>query len=239
MRKKIRKALIIVSLLLFPITLNFFSPYVSIDGAMNGIISGSLLLFLFMFVTAIFFGRAWYSWICPMAGLSEMCLSVNNKNVNIKKLRIIRYFIFAIWAGFLIAMFIMAGGVKGVNPLHLTDNGISVDSPIKYIIYYFVLALFLIVTFFVGKRGACQSFCWMSPFLVGGFTLGKLLKIPQLRIKADSSLCVECGICNKKCPMSINVSLSSKGGYIKTSDCILCGKCVDNCKKKVLRYSIK
>ena len=79
MRQKIRKALVIISLLLFPITLNFFSPYVPIDGAMNGIIAGSLLLFMFMFVTAIFFGRAWCSWVCPMACLSEMCQGVNNK----------------------------------------------------------------------------------------------------------------------------------------------------------------
>jgi len=235
----VRKTLIIIFLLLFPVTLNFLSPYVSIDGAMIGIISGSLLLFIFMFVTAIFFGRAWCGWICPMAGLSEACLSINNKNVNVKRLRIIRYFIFTVWAGILIAMFVMAGGIKGVNPLHLTENGISVDGPMKYITYYLVLALFFIVTVTVGKRGACHSFCWMSPFLVGGMALGKLLKIPRLRVKADSSLCVKCGACDKKCPMSINVSSSIKDGYINTSDCILCGECIDNCKKKVLKYSRK
>ena len=239
MRQKIRNTIIIISLLLFPITLNFFSPYVSIDGAINGIISGSLLIFIFMFVTAIFFGRAWCAWICPMAGLSEICLNINDKNVNVKKLTIIRYSIFTVWAGILITMFIIAGGIKGVDFLHLTENGISVDSPLKYITYYLVLALFFIVTILVGKRGACHSFCWMSPFLVGGQALGKLLKIPQLKVKSDSSKCVECGICNKNCPMSINVNLCAKDGYIKTSDCILCGKCIDNCKKKVLRYGIK
>lgn len=239
MRQRIRKALVIISLLLFPITLNFFSPYVPIDGAMNGMIAGSLLLFMFMFVTAIFFGRAWCSWVCPMACLSEMCQGVNNKKVNVKRLKIIRYIIFAVWAGFVIAMFVIAGGIKGVDPLRLTSHGISVDSPVKFIIYYFVLALFFIISITVGKRGACHSICWISPFLEGGFTIGKWLKIPQLRITSDKSLCVECGACNKKCPMSINVSLSSKDGSIETSDCIFCGECVDSCKKKALRYSIR
>jgi len=239
MRQRIRKALVIIALLLFPITLNFFSPYVPIDGAVSGIISGSLLLFMVMFVTAIFFRRAWCSWVCPMACLSEMCLGVNNKNVKVKRLKIIRYSIFVIWAGFVIAMFMIAGGIKGVDPLRLTSHGISVDSPSKYIIYYFVLALFFIITILVGKRGACHSICWMSPFLVAGSKIGQWLKIPQLKIKADPSRCVECGACNKKCPMSINVSSSLKDGSIETSDCILCGECVDNCKKKVLRYSIK
>jgi len=238
-RQKIRRAIIIISLLLFPVTLNYFSPYVSIDGAMTGLISGSLLLFLFMFIISIFFGRAWCSWVCPMAGLSDISTLVNDKNPNVKKLKVIRYSIFTVWAGFLITMFILAGGIKGIDPLHLTENIISVDSPAKYVIYYSVLIIFVILTFTLGKRGACHSICWMSPFLVAGFTLGKILHIPQLRIKSDASKCVECGICNKKCPMSIDVKSNIKQGFIKTSDCILCGECVDGCNKNALAYGIK
>lgn len=239
MKQKIRKIIILISLLLFPITLNFFSPYVSIDGAMTGFISGSLLLFTVMFFTGLIFGRAWCAWICPVAALSEYCMNINNKNVNVKKLKIIRYSIFIVWAGVLIAMFIFAGGIKGIDPLHLTDNGISVDEPIKFITYYTVLALFVIVTLAVGKRGACHSFCWMSPFLVAGYHAGHLLKIPQLRINADKEKCVQCGTCNKKCPMSIHVQSGIKDGYIKTSDCILCGECIEGCNKKVLKYKIE
>lgn len=239
MRQNIRKGIILISLLLFPVTLNYFSPYVSIDGAMIGIISGSLLLFVFMAITAIFFGRAWCAWICPMAGLSEMALGVNSKNPNVTLLKIIRYSIFTVWAGILIIMFITAEGIKGINPLHLTEKVISVDEPIKYIIYYSVLFIFTVLTFTLGKRGACHSICWMSPFLVAGFTLGSILKIPQLRIGTEPSKCVNCGACDKKCPMSINVSSKVQEGYIKTSDCILCGECVDTCKKNALSYSVR
>jgi ferredoxin-type protein NapH len=239
MRQKTRRIFIYISLLLFPITLNFFSPYVSIDGAMNGIISGSLILFILMFITSIFLGRAYCGWICPMSGLSEMCLSINNKTVNVKKLKIIRYSIFTIWAGVLITMFIISGGIKGINPFYLTETGVSVDAPIKYIIYYMVLLLFFVTTILIGRRGACHSFCWMSPFMVGGYTVGKLLHLPQFRVKTDPSKCVNCNACNKKCPMSISVSTDLKEGYIQTSDCILCGECIDNCPKKVLKYGIR
>lgn len=239
MRQKLRRTITIILFLLFPLTLNYFSPYVSIDGAIIGIVSGSVLVFLLMFITGLFFGRAWCSWICPVSSLSEMCEKINNKNPNVKKLKIIRYCIFSVWFIVLITMFIIAGGIKGINPLHLTESGISVDVPLKFITYYSVVALFFIVTILVGKRGACHSFCWMSPFLVAGFTLGKLLKIPQLRIKSDKVLCVKCGACNKKCPMSIDVQTDLNEGYIKTSDCILCGECVDNCKKNVIKYGVK
>jgi hypothetical protein len=39
MRQRIRKTLVIVTFLSFPITMNFLSPYVIIDGATNGIVN--------------------------------------------------------------------------------------------------------------------------------------------------------------------------------------------------------
>ena len=44
MRQKIRRILLYVSLFLFPITMNFLSPYVSIDGAFAGVLSGSAVV---------------------------------------------------------------------------------------------------------------------------------------------------------------------------------------------------
>jgi polyferredoxin len=174
-----------------------------------------------------------------MSGLSEITIHINNKNVNAKRLKIIRYSVFAIWLAFIIVGFILAGGIKGIDPLHLTNNIISVDAVNKYIIYYAVLFIFIILTLWLGKRGACHSICWMSPFLVAGYHVGRLLKIPQMRIQADSSKCISCKVCDRKCPMSICVSESIKDGYIKSSDCILCGECVEGCNKNVLSYTVK
>jgi ferredoxin-type protein NapH len=239
MKQRFRNLILLISLLLLPATLNYLSPYVSIDGAMNGIISGSLLLFILLFIFSIFLGRAWCGWLCPMGGLAEFTLKINSKNVNIKKLRIIRYVIFSIWFSVIIIMFVFAGGIKGINPLHLTENVISVDAPMRYVIYYSVLILFLVSNILIGKRGACHSFCWISPFLTAGYNVGKMLKIPQLRVVAVPEACVNCGSCNKKCSMSIPVSSSIKDGLIKTSDCILCGECIDTCNRKALSFGVK
>jgi len=239
MRQKVRRSIIYISLLLFPITLNFFSPYVSVDGAFRGILAGSVLLFGVMFVTAIFFGRAWCSWICPMAGLSEMCMTINKKKVPVKKLKIIRYSIFFIWFSVLVAGFITAGGIKQINLLHLTDDGISVDQPMKYIVYYSVLLIFFVLSVSLGKRGACHSICWMSPFLVAGSKLGRIFHLPQLKIAAKADKCIQCKKCDSKCPMSISVSQAVESGSVRSTDCILCGECVDVCPKSVLNYSVK
>jgi hypothetical protein len=54
LRQRIRKTLIIISFLLFPVIMNFLSPYVIIDGASQGIISGSFIIFGLMFLSALF-----------------------------------------------------------------------------------------------------------------------------------------------------------------------------------------
>jgi len=228
----------LISLLLFPVTMNWLSPYVSLDGAMAGVVSGSVIVFAALFIISIFFGRAWCAWVCPMAGLSDISIRVNGKRVNAKKLRIVRYTLFTLWFGFLAAGFVLAGGIKGIDPLHLTESGISVDEPMKYVVYYGVLAIFIVLTFSIGRRGACHSICWMAPFMAAGYTVGRLLKIRQLRVTADSSKCTSCGTCSRNCPMSIDVQGCVKAGKVITSDCILCGECVDSCPKSALAYKV-
>ena len=238
MRQKIRRIIIFVSLFLFPVTLNYFSPYVSVDGAFNGIIAGSVFVFLLLFLSGLLFRRAWCAWVCPVAGLSELSATINNRTANIKRLRIIRYSIFSVWFSILLTGFVVAGGIKAVDPLHLTERVISVDEPLKYITYYMVLFILFILSVWIGRRGACHAICWMSPFLVAGSWVGKKLHIPQLRIKANSAACIDCKKCNQKCPMSIDVNKAVKSGEIKTFDCIQCGECVDTCPKKVLKYGM-
>lgn len=238
MLQKIRRAMGYLALLLFPLTLNYFSPYVSMDGAMTGVVSGSLLVFGIMFLTGLFFGRAWCAFVCPMAGLGELTMTLNARDPSKRLLNKIRWSIFTLWALSIIAFLILAGGVKGVDPLHLTESVVSVDMPVKFITYYLVLLIFFLLNVTLGKRGACHSICWMSPFLEAGFRFGRLMRIPQLRIRSRSELCVSCGKCDKVCPMSIPVTEDLKLGAIRTADCILCGQCVDCCPKGVLAYGI-
>ncbi len=239
MRQKTRLTLVFISLLLFPVTLNFFSPYVSIDGALTGVISGSLLVFFIMFLTGLFFGRAWCAWVCPVAGLSELSNTINGKTVPVKRLTIIRYTIFTIWFGFLVAGFILAGGIQGVDPLHLTENFVSVDEPVKYIVYYMVVFIFFGLNIWLGKRASCHTICWMSPFLVGGYLMGRLIHMPQMRIKSEPLKCTQCRNCTSRCPMSIEVHTFIDSGEISSLDCILCGRCVDGCPQKVIGYGIR
>lgn len=85
-RQRVRKALVILTILSFPITMNYFSPYVIIDGAMNGIVNGSLVLFGLMFFSSLFLGRLWCGWVCPGGGMQEIVEPVNSRPVNGNKI---------------------------------------------------------------------------------------------------------------------------------------------------------
>jgi ferredoxin-type protein NapH len=236
-RQRIRKGLVIVSLLLFPITMNFLSPYIIIDGAMNGVINGSLVMFGLLFLSALFLGRAWCGWVCPGAGMAEVAEPVNKRPVNPKKIDWIKWVIWLPWISLIVWSAIRAGGYSSIDLFHLTESGVSMDAPEKYIIYYVVIGLFVGLAIFAGRRAGCHTICWMAPFMLIGRWIRNRLAWPSLRLVADASACGDCKLCTKNCPMSLDVNAMVARQQMEHAECILCGTCVDNCAKKAIRFS--
>lgn len=57
-RQGIRKTLLLISFLLFPITIYYLSPALIIQGAAEGIAVGSFVVFGLMFISSLILGRA-------------------------------------------------------------------------------------------------------------------------------------------------------------------------------------
>lgn len=237
-RQTIRKALIIVSFLLFPLTINFFSPYIIIDGASQGIVNGSLLVFGALFVSALLLGRAWCGWVCPAAGLQEACFLVRDKPARGGKLDWIKWGIWMPWIGIIAFAAVSAGGYRTVDPFHLMDASTSAaDYWGRYVIYYIVVGTIAILALTSGRRGFCHYGCWMAPFMIIGRKLRNLARWPSLRLQADAAKCNDCQRCTQNCPMSLDVNGMVRQEKMEHSECILCGTCVDVCPKDVIRYA--
>ena len=236
-RQRVRRALVILTFLSFPVTMNFLSPYVIIDGAMNGIVNGSLIMFGLMFVSSLFLGRAWCGWVCPGAGMQEMMEPINRQPVNPAKISWIKWLIWIPWITLIVWLVIQAGGYTRVDFLHLTETGISVDQPVKYFIYYIVIALFVGLAAFVGRRAGCHTICWMAPFMMIGRWIRNQFAWPSLRLVSEPSACTNCRTCSKNCPMSLDVNAMVQRGRMENADCILCGTCVDQCNQGAIRFS--
>jgi len=216
----------------------YFSPYLIIMGASEGVITGCFIVFTLLFFVALFAGRSFCAWVCPLAGLQEHCATARPKNVN-NRLNWIRYVIWIPWLAIIIFMAVRAGGFKSIDFTYQTYYGISVRDIPSLIIYLIVVIITIILSFVVGKRALCHYVCWINPFMIAGRKLGNIIKIPSLRLKADKSLCIKCGKCSKACTMSLDVMEMVQSGKMENSECIFCGKCVDTCPKSVIRYTFR
>jgi ferredoxin-type protein NapH len=236
MRQKIRNTIIWVVFLAFPIILNYFSPYLSINGSFQGIISGSLALFGILFLSSLILGRAFCGWICPVGCFQDISARINNKRL--PRYHWIKYLIWIPWFSFIVIGFISAGGIKEINVLYMTENGISVSEPMQFITYYMVIFIFLILALAIGRHAFCHYGCWIAPFMIFGRKLRNLFNYPSLQLKAKPELCIDCMTCTKHCPMSIDVHAQVKKEVMEHVDCILCGQCADGCQQKVIAYSL-
>lgn len=238
-RQKFRKLLLIASLLLFPITLYYFSPALIINAGLEGIINGSFIVFVLMLILSIPFGRLFCSYLCPAGGLQECAFLINEKKPKQEWRNYIKYTIWIIWISVVIFCYFHKGEIVDIDFLFETENGISVSSIQSYIIYYGIVCLIFIPSVLFGKRIFCHYFCWMAPFMVLGIKLRKLLHLPGIHIKAqEKNNCVSCGKCSKACPMGLDVMNEMKDNVISNSECIQCGACVDNYPKGVLSYGM-
>jgi polyferredoxin len=236
-RQRIRKGIVLFSFLIFPVTMNFLSPYVIIDGAMNGILNGSAVMFGLMFVSSLFLGRAWCGWVCPGSAMADIAEPINNRAMNPAKVAWIKWLIWIPWMSIIVWLLIRAGGYSSVNLLHLTESGVSVDSPEKYIIYFVVIFLFVGLAVIFGRRAGCHTICWMAPFMIIGRWIRNRLPWPSLRLVADATACSDCKLCVRNCPMGLDVNAMVEIEQMEHSECILCGNCIDTCSKKAIRYS--
>jgi len=236
LRQKLRKGIILFTFLMFPAIFYYFSPYLIIMGVSEGIVSGSFIVFTVLFLSALFLGRGFCGWFCPMAGIQEASFSARDKKVN-NKYNWIRYLIWVPWIGIIIYMTVTAGGFKKIDFLYQTTYGFSISDVYALFIYLIVVILVITLSFSVGKRAFCHYVCWISPFMIGGRKFRNLFKWPSLRLKAEKDKCIHCMTCSENCPMSLDVNSMVKSGKMENSECILCGTCVDNCKQGVIKYS--
>lgn len=236
-RQRVRKALIFIFFLLFPIVLFYLSPALIIIGASRGIITGSFIIFCLLFLTALVLGRSYCGWVCPGAGLQEACFRISQKRTKGGKYNAIKYLIWAPWIGIIIFSAAKAGGLHSVHPFYQTQNGISIAGPENYPIFYTVVGLITLLSFAIGKRAFCHYGCWMAPFMVIGTKIRNVFKWPALHLEAEKEKCKNCNTCTKNCPMSLEVNSMVQKGSMINSECILCGTCVDGCPEGAIKYA--
>jgi ferredoxin-type protein NapH len=235
-RQRLRKGIILSSFFLFPATFYYLSPILIIESTVEGIINGSFIMFLLMFLSALILGRAYCGWVCPGAGGQEAISSARNKRVT--KGDYIKWVIWIPWICIIIFLAIRRGGYEKIDFLYRTTHGFSIGDIGGLIAYLVVLFLLIVLPAFIfGRRSFCHHLCWMAPFMILGRKLRNRFNWVSLQLKADSECCTHCQTCTQNCPMSLPVERMVETNKMENTECILCGTCIDGCEFNVIRFS--
>jgi polyferredoxin len=189
-------------------------------------------------------GRAVCGWACPIGLLQRITGKVPRK---IKKLfpvtrkigqskiepffRYIKYVLLIglvvvtpIFIGFMFTDVCPIGYLVGSIPISaLNPGGFSPNEFFYMALGIFILFLILIFTI---ERGWCRYFCPI------GAMLAPFNKISALKVTVNKDECVHCNLCsNEACPMGIDVP-----NMDRDPECILCGKCIEACPRKIITF---
>lgn len=236
-RQRLRSTILLASLVLFPLSYYYFSPYLIIQGASEGVISGSFIIFSLLFFSSLFLGRGFCGWVCPAGAEQEVCMKIRDRRFKGGWRDYIKFFIWVPWLSVIALMFISAGGISKLSPFYMTWYGISINSIPSVILFLLIAGFIGGLAILIGRRGSCHTICWMSPFMIIGTLMKDKFRIPSLHLRAEKENCIHCKQCTKNCLMSLEVEKMVSQGNMKNRECILCGKCVDTCPRNVISFS--
>ncbi|MBO6179270.1 MAG: 4Fe-4S binding protein [Selenomonadaceae bacterium] len=120
-----------------------------------------------------------------------------------------------------------AGTLEAAIPLLITHSEFMDSVGVLFAVKLTVL-LIVIIGCMTVYRFFCKTLCPL------GALYGLLNKISFYRMGFNKQACVNCGACEKICPMGINPAKSAN-----STECIRCGKCVETCGVNALNMVMK
>jgi polyferredoxin len=199
----------------------------------KGIINASFIAFALILLLSLFFGRAYCSWFCPGCGIQELLTLIVKKKSKNSKALYIKYFIFAVWLGAILTGYI----INGFQMVDISYEMTDVTIARKIILTTGAIIIIVPLTAIFGQFASCKYICWQAPFMIIGTKIRDYFQFRGLRMIADTEKCIKCKVCNRKCPMNIDVMANVKNKKMNHPECFLCGNCIDNCKQKAIKFS--
>ncbi|MFA7361982.1 MAG: 4Fe-4S binding protein [Candidatus Kapaibacterium sp.] len=190
-------------------------------------------IFSAIVVISLLFGKSFCSWFCPVGFLSELLGDLGEKIFRRKlklpkfldyPLRSLKYLLLGF---FVYSIFFLMTDMAIKAFLEDTYN-IMADVKMYYFFadisrFSLIVISVLFVLSIVIRNFWCRFLC---PY---GALLGIFSLISPNKIKRNTDSCIDCKLCTKACPSSINVH---KIKTVISDECTSCMNCVDVCPVK-------
>jgi len=199
-----------------------------------GVISFVIMIWFFFLLISPLFGRIGCGWFCFIGTTQD--LPFGYALFKQKKKKPILWLRFILPIGFFassLSFFFLRLRAGEIESFHFAPTFFSTELNTHYqhIWIYDTLGA-LLLGILLEKRWACKNLCMMGSLSAIGSTWSRLIPV------IDPDSCNLCKKCEQVCLVNIPLTdyLEGNGGLITNSECIQCGRCVDACKREVLKF---
>jgi polyferredoxin len=185
-----------------------------------------MIWFLGLIPITYLFGRVWCGWVCHLGALQEFIYRPNHlaflKSPLVQK--IFKAVIYVVFILLMVQLFWTKSNIFiHYDPFKVAFNFLSANT-----LGWILLGLLLISSLLI-YRPFCRGFCPIA------LVLGWVNRIPGSMKLSVKENCSACQRCVRNCPTcSISESVE-----IDHNECIMCGNCLDECRKEAIKSSRK
>ena len=197
------------------------------------IYSATVVLLILTIALAILFRRSFCGLLCPFGTLQEIFGKIGRKLFKKsfvvptkidKPLRYLKYLLLLVTVG--MSWHYGTLWMAPYDPYsaysHISAfSGSIKENPLNII--GFILLAITILGSIIYDRFFCKYLCPVGAFY------GIIGKISPTRVERNDKLCTHCKVCNKSCPVNIDIEKATK---VTSAECINCNECVLACPKK-------
>ncbi len=203
--------------------LRFLIQVLALAISTTGLISGIPLFQILLVVVTVLTGPLFCGWLCPFGTLQDFSGRLRQK-LKIRPYRLpmklakalspLRYALLAI------SLFISGTAISSLMHLDPRVNlAAAFAGHALSVIGWGVICLMLFISIFV-DRPFCQFLC------AEGARYGLMGSLRPVTIVRSASTCVSCGLCNRVCPMHVDIQSHTQ---VRSLQCINCMSCVSAC----------
>jgi ferredoxin-type protein NapH len=183
----------------------------------------ALVCMLAPVIVSFFQGRAWCGSYCPRGSFNDVLLAKISFKGRIPAL--LRH------SWFRLTFLVLLMSAFAIQLTFAWGNPAAIGQ-----VFVRMIIVTTLITLALGLIYQPRTWCQICPMgtLARYVTKWRSLTTRPKLVTFQKSACVGCKICNKNCPINIDVYSFKAAGQVTDPDCLKCNACVTKCPKKAL-----